>query len=254
MIRARQLQKQYGRFQAVFPLDLDVHDGEVFGFLGPNGAGKTTTIRMLSGILPPTAGTVHIDGVDLDAEPVEAKRRVGYIPDRPYLYEKLTAREFLQFVGGIYGMDRATIREEGDRLLAGHDLVDFADQLIEGFSHGMKQRLTLSAALLHRPRLLIVDEPMVGLDPAGARQIKNDLRAIAAEGRTVFLSTHSLDVAQEVCDRLAIIHKGTVVALGSFEELRSGNRADAKDLEEVFLRILAEESAGPAPQRFLDQA
>ncbi len=246
MIQTRDLEKRYGKFQALHPLNIRVEPGEVFGFLGPNGAGKTTTIRLLSGILPPTAGAVIIDGVDMAADPVAAKGRIGYIPDRPYLYEKLTAREFLDFVGGLYGMDPGAIRREGDRLLEQNGLLEFADRLVEGYSHGMKQRLVLSAAQLHRPRLLIVDEPMVGLDPQGARQIKDVFRGIAAEGRTVFLSTHSLDVAQEVCDRLAIISRGRIVAQGSYEELRARARGEAQDLEEVFLHILREASASPA--------
>ncbi len=240
MIKTQGIEKRYQKFQALQPLDLHVREGEVFGFLGPNGAGKTTTIRILSGVLPPTSGRVWIDGVDLIDDPVQAKARVGYIPDRPYLYEKLTAREMLQFVGGLYGLDEGTIDRRGEELLAFHGLLDFADELVEGFSHGMKQRLTLSTALLHTPRLLIVDEPMVGLDPRGAKQIKAVFRDQADQGNTVFLSTHSLDVAQEVCDRLAIINKGRIVAQGSYEEIRT-RASDARDLEEVFLRILEEE-------------
>ncbi len=244
MIQTEGLEKSYGKFQALHPLNLHVKAGEVFGFLGPNGAGKTTTIRLLSGILPPTRGRVVIDGVDMREDPVTAKARIGYIPDRPYLYEKLTAREFLQFIGGLYGMDAATIREKGDRLLDDNSLMEFADRLIEGYSHGMKQRLVLSAAQLHDPRLLIVDEPMVGLDPRGHRQIKDVFRSIAAAGRTVFLSTHSLDVAQEVCDRLAIINRGRIVAQGTYEELRDRSLMESADLEEVFLHILEEEDQG----------
>ena len=246
MIRTHAIEKSYGKFQALFPLDLHVRKGEVFGFLGPNGAGKTTTIRMLSGVLPPPRGRVEIDGLDIEQHPVETRRKIGYIPDRPYLYEKLTAREFLQFVGGLFGMDDAEIAAEGARLLAFHDLARFADRLIEGFSHGMKQRLTLSAALLHKPALLIVDEPMVGLDPKGHRQIKDVFRAMADRGQTVFLSTHSLDVAQEVCDRLAIIRKGRIVAQGTYQEVRSANHPLANDLEEVFLRMMEEQHEAPA--------
>ncbi len=241
MIRTTGIHKSYAAFKALHPLDLHVRRGEVFGFLGPNGAGKTTTIRILSGVLPPTGGSLLIDGVDMAVDPVQAKARVGYIPDRPYLYEKLTAREMLHFVGGLYGMAPPVIERDGMELLRFHGLQDFADRLIEGFSHGMKQRLTLSCALLHDPPLLIVDEPMVGLDPRGAKQIKKVFRERAESGRTVFLSTHSLDVAQEVCDRLAIIHKGRIVAAGTYEEIRSEGRTDARDLEEVFLRILEEE-------------
>ena len=240
MIRLDRVEKRYGSFQALQPLDLEVKDGEVFGFLGPNGAGKTTTIRMLAGVLVPTRGTIHIDGIDIVADPVQSKRRVGYIPDRPYLYDKLTAREFLQFVGGMYGMDPAETRTRGDALLADHDLLRRADELVEAYSHGMKQRLVLSAALLHQPRLLIVDEPMVGLDPHGARRIKDRFREVADTGRTVFLSTHSLDTAQEVCDRVGILFKGRLVALGRVDELLSGR--DSTDLEQVFLQITQEET------------
>ncbi|MFT4979685.1 MAG: ABC-2 type transport system ATP-binding protein [Myxococcota bacterium] len=238
MIRMRAVEKRYGAFQALHPLDLDVHKGEVFGFLGPNGAGKTTTIRMLAGVLVPTAGEIIIDGLDVTKEDVEARRRVGYIPDRPYLYEKLTAREFLSFVAGIYDLDPVDARERGDALLAENDLLKRADELIEAYSHGMKQRLVLSAALLHQPRLLIVDEPMVGLDPHGARRIKDKLREIAEDGRSVFLSTHSLDVAQEVCDRVGILFRGRLVALDTVSALLDGRAS--RDLEEVFLQITQE--------------
>lgn len=241
MIRVEGLEKKYGKFQALAPLDLEVGAGQVFGFLGPNGAGKTTTIRLLAGVLPPTAGKITIDGVDLLAEPERARARIGFIPDRPYLYEKLTAFEFLEFITGIYGTPPERVRAEGKELLESHGLLPFADQLIEGYSHGMKQRLVLCATLLHHPRVFIVDEPMVGLDPMGARQIKDVFRKLAAEGRTVFLSTHSLDVAQEVCDRIGIIHKGRLVALGTLDELRRG-AAGQEDLESVFLRVLEEES------------
>jgi ABC-2 type transport system ATP-binding protein len=241
MIRMVGVEKRYGTFQALHPLDLEVHTGEVFGFLGPNGAGKTTTIRMLSGVLIPTRGTIHIDGVDIVEEPVKSRRRVGYIPDRPYLYDKLTAREFLAFVGGIYGLEPEQIRSRGDLLLDEHGLLERADELVEAYSHGMKQRLVLSASLLHDPRLLIVDEPMVGLDPHGARRIKARFREVADSGRTVFLSTHSLDTAQEVCDRVGILFKGRLVALGPVDELLA-DRGSA-DLEEVFMTITEEESS-----------
>jgi ABC-2 type transport system ATP-binding protein len=241
MIEMKGVEKRYGAFQALHPLDLHVRKGEVFGFLGPNGAGKTTTIRTLSGVLKPTNGTVLIDGLDIVKEPVESRRRVGYIPDRPYLYDKLTAREFLQFVGGIYGMERADIRSRGDELLNEHDLLPRADELIEAYSHGMKQRLVLTAALLHEPRLLIVDEPMVGLDPHGKRSIKDKFREIADSGRTVFLSTHSLDTAQEVCDRVGILRHGHMVAMAPVDELLA-ERGKA-DLEEVFLQITNERSS-----------
>jgi len=241
MIQLHNVEKRYGSFQALHPLNLHVRKGEVFGFLGPNGAGKTTTIRMLSGVLTPTSGRVEINGMDLVKEPVESKRCVGYIPDRPYLYDKLTAREFLQFVGQIYGLSKADIRSKGDALLEENDLIARADELIEAYSHGMKQRLVLSAALLHSPPLLVVDEPMVGLDPHGARRIKDQFRQIADAGRTVFLSTHSLDVAQEVCDRVGILFRGRLVALGEVDELLEGEASS--DLEAVFLKITEEQMA-----------
>lgn len=240
MIRVEGVEKRYGSFQALHPLDLHVRAGEVFGFLGPNGAGKTTTIRMLAGVLTPTSGRILIDGLDLAAEPVESKRRVGYVPDRPYLYDKLTAREFLSFIAKIYGMDLGVARARADAMLAEHQLLDRADELIEAYSHGMKQRLVLSSALLHAPRALIVDEPMVGLDPHGTRRIKALFRELAAEGRTVFLSTHSLDVAAEVCDRVGILYRGRLVALGSVDELLRGRTGT--NLEEVFLKLTEEES------------
>ena len=239
MIRLDNIEKKYGKFQALHPLNLHVRKGEVFGFLGPNGAGKTTTIRMLAGVLVPTSGRVSINGIDLVQNPIDSKRHVGYIPDRPYLYDKLTAREFLQFVGGMYGLSPKEVAERGTELLTENGLLDRADELIEAYSHGMKQRLVLTSALLHRPKLLIVDEPMVGLDPHGAKRIKDQFRSIAQEGRTVFLSTHSLDVAQEVCDRVGILFKGRLIALGEVQTLLQDQ--SSTDLEEVFLKLTQEE-------------
>ena len=238
MIRLEGIEKRYGQFVAVHPLDLQVQAGEVFGFLGPNGAGKTTTNRIIAGVLPATAGRVFIDGIDMGQNPVACRRKIGFIPDRPFTYEKLTAREFLRFIGGIYNMDTALIESRSLAVLKDNGLLDRADELIEAYSHGMKQRLVLSAAVLHDPAVLIVDEPMVGLDPHGARRIKNLFRELAAKGRTIFLSTHSLDVAQEVCDRVAILYRGKIVALGKVDELM---HSEDQDLEAVFLRITEEE-------------
>ena len=233
MIRAEKIEKRYGTFQAVHPMDLEVRDAEVFGFLGLNGAGKTTTLRMLGGVLPPSGGRIWIDGVSMNDDPVEARRRMGFIPDRPYLYDKLTAREFLRFRGEVYGMSGASLTTAIDQRLDEQGLLHVADQLVESFSHGMKQRLTLAGALLTLPRLLIVDEPMVGLDPRGARQIKRVFRELAAEGRTVFLSTHTMEDAAEVCDRIAIVHKGRIAVLGTLAEIV----APGERLEDLFLRI-----------------
>lgn len=239
MIVLENVEKKYGKFQALHPLNLHVKTGEVFGFLGPNGAGKTTTIRMLSGVLTPTQGTITVGGIDIIKNPVSSKRHIGYIPDRPYLYEKLTAREFLQFVGQLYELSSSHIKERGDMLLQENDLLHRADELIEAYSHGMKQRLVLSASLLHEPKLLIVDEPMVGLDPHGAQKIKKQFRNLADSGKTVFLSTHSLDVAQEVCDRVGILFRGKLVALDTVSSLL--DMQASKDLEEVFLKITQEQ-------------
>ena len=246
MIKINNVEKIYGKFQALRPLNLEINAGEVFGFLGPNGAGKTTTIRMLAGVLVPTAGTITIDGMDIVKNPIESKRKVGYIPDRPYLYEKLTAREFLQFTGKIYGLSEATIRQKGDQLLEENDLLHRADELIEAYSHGMKQRLTLANSLLHDPDVLIVDEPMVGLDPHGAKRIKSRFRQLANDGKCVFLSTHSLDVAQEVCDRVGILFQGRLVALDTVDNLLS--LQSSSDLEEVFLTITEEQRNQSEPQ------
>ncbi|NLH49580.1 MAG: ABC transporter ATP-binding protein [Myxococcales bacterium] len=237
MIRTEGLTKNYGKLVAVDRLDLDVRPGEVFGFLGPNGAGKTTTIKMLVGMLQPTGGKIFIDGIDALTDPIAAKAVTGYIPDRPYLYEKLTAREFLRFVGGLYAVPTAEIDRFGGELLRMFELEKWADELIENFSHGMKQRLIMSAALLHRPKVLIVDEPMVGLDPKGARLVKRIFRQLAADGHTLFMSTHTLEVAEEVCDRIAIINQGRIIALGTMAELRATNRNEGGRLESIFLEL-----------------
>ena len=238
MIRVEGLQKRFGRFFAVNGIDLHVRKGEVFGFLGPNGAGKTTTMKMIAGLLKPTAGRVIIDGIDTAVDPVAAKRLIGYIPDRPYLYERLTGLEFLGFVGGIYGMEDAAITERSAELLAFFGLRNFGGELIEGFSHGMKQRLSLAAALLHRPALLVIDEPMVGLDPAGAKLIKKVFRQYADEGRTVFVSTHTLEVAEAICDRVAIINEGAVATQGTVDELKDLHTQGGGNLEDVFLELI----------------
>ena len=237
MIRLEKLTKRYGRITAVDELDLHVRRGEVFGFLGPNGAGKTTTFRMLCGLIQPTSGRITVDGIDALADPIRAKRVTGYIPDRPYLYEKLTGIEFLAFVGGIYGLDSAEVERRAGELLEFFDLTEFGGELVEGYSHGMKQRLTLAAALLPRPPLLVVDEPMVGLDPSGARLVKEVFRRKAEQGETVFLSTHTLEVAEEVCDRIAILHRGRIVASGTMDELRQLQRGGEANLEAIFLSV-----------------
>ena len=241
MIRLQGVTKRYGRFTAVHPLDLHVRRGELFGFLGPNGAGKTTTIRMIAGVLNPTAGSIAIGGHDLIKQPVEAKRLIGYIPDRPSVYEKLTGAEFLRFVCGLWGRNGTESQRRADELLDLFELTTWKDTLIESYSHGMRQKLLISSALVHSPDLIVVDEPMVGLDPKGARLIKELLRSFTDAGGTVFLSTHTLEVAQALCDRIAILYEGSIRALGSMEELRVQAETGTAGLEDIFLKLTRSE-------------
>ena len=240
MIEIRSLTKKYGDFTAVDDLSLSVHQGEVFGFLGPNGAGKTTTIRVVAGLSLPTSGSVSVGGVDVLADPVRAKAMMGYIPDRPYLYEKLTGRELLQFVANLYQMKWDDCETRAIELLRYFDLHDWVDARIENLSHGMKQKLVIVSALAHDPRVLIIDEPMVGLDALAQRQVKLLFRRLVEEGRTIFLTTHTLSVAEAVCDRIAIIHRGKIVATGSTAELKQ-NRA----LEDRFLELTYDDEEKP---------
>ncbi len=239
MIELRNLTKKFENLIAVNRLNLTVARGEIFGFIGPNGAGKTTTLRMMSGILSPTEGSVIIDGLDMAKEPEKAKQRIGYIPDRPFLYEKLTGMEFLKFRADLFGVDEGLFKEKAESLLNQFSLYDWRDDLIESYSHGMKQRLTLSAALLHDPKVLIIDEPMVGLDPAGMRMIKNLFKELAKKGTTLFISTHTLSVAEDLCNRIGVLHKGVLISMGTIEELKHSARIEEGDLEKVFL-ILTE--------------
>ncbi len=237
VLSLRGVTKRYGRFTAVSGLDLDVLRGEIFGFLGPNGAGKTTTIRMVAGVLRPTEGTIVLGGDDLATSPEAAKARVGYIPDRPYVYEKLSGGEFLRFVGGLWGKDGDELEQRAERLLELFQLTPWRDELIESYSHGMRQKLLISSALIHHPELIVVDEPIVGLDPRSARILKDLLRAYVDGGGTVFLSTHTLEVAEALCDRIAILSEGRILALGTLDELRAHAHAGGAHLEEIFLKV-----------------
>ena len=240
MIELERLSKRYGGFVAVNNLSLQVRSGEIFAFLGPNGAGKTTTIRMMMGLLSPSSGAIRLCGHDLANEPIEAKRHCGFVPDRPFLYEKLTAVELLRFCGDLYGLDPSVVDRRTDELLELFDLTGWSGELIESYSHGMKQRLAFSAALLHEPKLLVVDEPMVGMDPRGARVLRALLRSLADRGTTIFLSTHSLEIAEALADRIGIIQRGELAAVGTLEELRA--RAGlAGRLEEIFLKLTGAE-------------
>lgn len=237
MIQLKNLSKKYGKFTAVDNIDLHVKRGELFGFVGPNGAGKTTTLRMIAGILRPTSGRVLLGGDDVVTNPMSAKARLGFIPDRPFLYEKLTGAEFLRFVAGLYGQDGAVIEKRSNELLDLFELTAWKDQLIEAYSHGMRQKLIISSALIHRPEAIVVDEPMVGLDPRGARLLKDIFRAFVKKGGTVLMSTHTLEIAEAMCDRVAIIQSGSIVASGTMAELREQTEAGDASLEELFLKV-----------------
>jgi ABC-2 type transport system ATP-binding protein len=241
MIKLIKITKNYGKLTAVNNVNLEVTPGEIFGFLGPNGAGKTTTIKMIAGLLQPTAGSILINGHDVQKEPLKAKFITGFIPDRPFLYEKLTAAEFMRFVADLYEMQDSKMRI--NELLELFGLPDWKNELIENFSHGMKQRLVMASALLHNPKVLVVDEPMVGLDPRGARLVKDIFKDLASRGVTVFMSTHTLEIAEQMCTRVAIINKGDIIAEGSVEDLGRMALMPASHLEPIFLKLTGGDEA-----------
>ena len=241
MIKLINLTKMYGKLTAVKSINLDVRAGEVFGFLGPNGAGKTTTIKMMAGLLQPTGGSALIGGFDVQQEPLKAKFITGFIPDRPFLYEKLTATECMHFVANLYDMNDPAKRIS--ELLELFGLSDWKGELIENFSHGMKQRLVMASALLHDPKVLVVDEPMVGLDPRGARLVKDIFKDLASRGVTVFMSTHTLEIVEDMCTRVAIINKGEIIAEGSVEDLARLARMENSHLEPIFLKLTGGDEA-----------
>jgi ABC-2 type transport system ATP-binding protein len=232
MIEILNLTKKYGTFTAVDDISLSVSAGEIYGFLGPNGAGKTTTIRILAGLSLPTSGVVRIAGRDVGSDGARPESIVGYVPDRPYLYEKLTGRELLQFVVNLYGKQWRDCESRAMELLRYFDIFDWTDARIENLSHGMKQKLVIVAALVHDPSVLVIDEPMVGLDALAQKQVKTLFRRLVGEQKTIFLTTHTMSVAEAVCDRIGILHRGHIIATGTTAELRS-NRA----LEDVFLEL-----------------
>ena len=243
MIELRSLTKRYGSFTAVNAVDLDVPRGELFGFLGPNGAGKTTTLRMIAGILRPSSGSIRIANIDIAADPVAAKQKLGFIPDRPFIYEKLTGVEFLRFVAGLYGQTGAEVERRGRELLALFDLEEWRDELVESYSHGMRQKLIISSAFVHRPEVIVVDEPMVGLDPKAARILKDLFREYTRRGHTVMMSTHTLEVAEGMCDRIAIIQGGVIRASGTMADLRASAESGTMGLEQIFLKLTGENAA-----------
>jgi len=232
MIEIRNLTKKYGDFTAVDDISLSVSPGEIYGFLGPNGAGKTTTIRILAGLSLPTSGTVRVAGLDIGSDGVRTKAILGYVPDRPYLYEKLTGKELLEFVVNLYGREWRDCETRALDLLRYFDIAGWMDARIENYSLGMKQKLVIVSALVHDPAVLVVDEPMVGLDALAQKLVKTLLRRLAGEQKTIFLTTHTMSIAEAVCDRIGILHRGRIVARGTTTELKS-NRA----LEDVFLEL-----------------
>ena len=237
LIETRNLMKRYGEKVAVNNVSFDVYSGEVFGFLGPNGAGKTTTIKMIVGLLQPTSGAVKVAGYDIQNQSMQAKASCGYVPDTPNLYAKLTGRELLRFVSDLYNLDRSQVAHRIDELLRMFDLTTAADDTIDSYSHGMQQKTSLAAALMHDPKVLVLDEPTVGLDPKSARLIKDILRQLADRGAAVMLSTHILEIAERMCDRIGIINKGQLIAVGTMDELRTLDKTGQESLEDIFLGL-----------------
>ncbi|MES0341495.1 MAG: ABC transporter ATP-binding protein [Candidatus Humimicrobiaceae bacterium] len=236
-IEAFNLTKNFGSLTAVNNIDLTVNKGEIFGFLGPNGAGKTTTIKLLAGLLKPTSGTAKIMGKDIQESPIEAKAVIGLVPDEPQIYEKLTGVEFLRFMGNLFGIEKDSIEKKIGELLKLFDLAGRGEELIQGYSHGMKQKIAIAGALIHSPKVLFFDEPTVGLDPKSARIIKDILKFRAKSGDCIFISTHILEIAERMCDRIGIIQDGKMVAEGNMEELRKLAKDDKGNLEEIFLQL-----------------
>ena len=246
MIKIEGLKVSYGDYLAVDNLNLDIQKGELFAFLGPNGAGKTTTIKALTGLLNPDSGTIEICGHDMEESPLKAKSLMGYVPDVAVFYEKLTSIEFMKFIGDLYGIDKKILYDNTVELFNTMDLEPFANAQIEELSHGTRQRLAIAASLCHEPEVFVIDEPMVGLDPLHARVVKQELQKRCQNGLTVMMSTHLLNVAEELADRIGIIDGGKLIALGTLEELRMGKDADA--LEEIFLKLFDKNEAANLDQ------
>ncbi len=236
-IKLSDLTKSYGKQEAVHSLNLEVKKGELFGFLGPNGAGKTTTIKMMTGLLEPTNGSVEIGGVNIWRKPIKAKKMIAYVPDQPNLYPKLTGWDYLQFIASVFRIPKDGFQAKAKELLDIFGLTDRADELIESYSHGMKQKIAICGALIHNPDVLFLDEPTVGLDPKSARTLKNLLRKLCDNGMTLFVSTHILEIAEQMCDRVGIILDGNIIALGTMDELRKDEGKTEQSLEDIFLEL-----------------
>jgi len=241
MIRLSGVSKSYNRgtVKAVDALDLEVRSGEIFGFIGPNGAGKTTTIKMMVGLLEPDEGTIEVNGHDISREPLEVKRSLSFVPDNPVVYEKLTGIEYLNFMADVYGVPGQVRKEKASRLLEMFGLGGAVNDLIQSYSHGMRQKIVLTAALLHDPAVFIMDEPMVGLDPRSSARLKDLMHDQASRGGTVFFSTHILEVAERLCDRVGIIHQGRLIACGTLDELKQ-QAQNKESLEKIFLELTEE--------------
>jgi ABC-2 type transport system ATP-binding protein len=237
MIELRNLTKKFGSFTAVDNLSLSIPRGEFFGFLGPNGAGKTTTIKMMAGLFTPTAGEIYINGYNAFTQPIETKRTFAYIPDQPFLYDKLTGREFLYFIGGLFKLEKRALTKTIDELIEHFEIDEWVDKRTEDYSQGMRQRITIAAGMVHGPKTIIIDEPMVGLDPRSAKIVKDTLKQRSKSGVTVFMSTHSLPVAEELCDRIGIIKNGKLIFLGSLEQLDGLKQKYDGKLESVFIEL-----------------
>ena len=237
IIKTNQLTKRYGPVSVVKGLNLEVKSGEIFGFLGPNGAGKTTTIKMLTGLLDPSEGEAFICGYDISKQPIQAKALMAYVPDQPKLYGKLSAREFLHLIAALYRVPKGIIKERTDQLLSMFGLGDRMDELLESYSHGMRQKVVLAAALIHQPKVILLDEPTVGLDPASARLLKDVLQEMARQGAAIFISTHILEIAERMCHRVAILKDGLLIAQGSPEQLRQKVGHGGESLEDIFLEL-----------------
>jgi ABC-2 type transport system ATP-binding protein len=237
MIELINVTKKFGKFTAVDNVSLHIKKGEIFGFLGPNGAGKTTTIKMMIGLLKITSGNILIGGYDIKVNPIEVKKIIGFIPDRPYIYDKLTGKEFLEFIAGIYKVDGVKRDKKIEELLELFELKDWANELIESYSHGMKQKLVLAANLLHNPKVFIIDEPMVGLDPKSARIVKEIFINLGKSGVTLFISTHSLEIVEALCDNIGIIQNGKIIAEGTMSELKKLAKTKVSNLEDLFLSL-----------------
>jgi ABC-2 type transport system ATP-binding protein len=237
VIELEGLTKRFGTHAAVDGLTLTVAPGEIFGFLGPNGAGKTTTVKMITGLLKPTAGAVRVAGLDVAADPVAAKRAMGLVPDEPFVYPKLTGTEYLRFIGELYGVPLSGMRRRIPELLELFELAPRGGELVESYSHGMRQKLVLAGILLHDPKVLVLDEPMVGLDPKSGRLVKDIFKRLAARGTTIFMCTHVLEIAEKLCGRLGIMIEGRMIACGTVAELEARAKTSGSDLEGIFLSL-----------------